>query len=55
MQRKSSLDQRQQRAKQEQVRPSGPTPIDPRDFKSIAGGSPKGGWTTTTTSSTTTL
>jgi hypothetical protein len=27
--------------------PKGPTPIDPRDFKHVAGGLPKSGWSAT--------
>jgi len=32
---------------------TGPTPIDPRDFKFVSGGSPKGGWPTDATGTTT--
>jgi|WetSurMetagenome_2_1015567.scaffolds.fasta_scaffold188826_2 hypothetical protein len=50
MQRTSSPDPRQQPAQKASVRPSAPMLIDPRDFKQVAGGSPKGGWSATSTS-----
>lgn len=43
MQRKISTPAPQQAAPQNHA-PKGPTPIDPRDFKLVVGGSPKGGW-----------
>ena len=44
MQRKSSHSTPIPAAKPADA-PRGPTPIDPRDFKLVSGGLPKGGWT----------
>jgi hypothetical protein len=43
MQRTTSTPAQQQAAQQNHA-PKGPTPLDPRDFKLVVGGSPKGGW-----------
>jgi hypothetical protein len=43
MQRTSQNSVPSQPAQKSQA-PKGPTPIDPRDFKHVAGGLPKGGW-----------
>lgn len=45
MQRKYPLPAPQATDRAPQL-PKGPTPIDPRDFKLVAGGAPKGGWGT---------
>ena len=34
----------QQQPVQKSLGSKGPTPIDPRDFKYVSGGLPKGGW-----------
>jgi hypothetical protein len=43
MQRKNQTSTQQHSAKLASA-PRGLTPIDPRDFKLVAGGLPKGGW-----------
>jgi hypothetical protein len=45
MQRTTSTPAPQQAGQQNNA-PKGPTPLDPRDFKLVVGGSPKGGWPT---------
>ena len=51
MQRKTTQPVTQQPARAPHA-PKGPTPIDPRDFKLVAGGAPKGGWSADCLSST---